>query len=62
MKLIPISVELPDDEAMAYAQFLKRVFHSDYRAHARDEEEAYLAQAAGEKISDALARNGFAPR
>ena len=56
------TVELPEDEAEAYAQFLKRVGVSDYQTNAANEEEAYQMQSAGEKIRVALAEAGFNPR
>lgn len=59
MKMVPISLEIPNEQARAYAEFLKRVGFSDYQGLAKDETEAYTMQAAGEKIKEALARNGF---
>jgi hypothetical protein len=55
-------VELPDDEAWALAQFLKRAGFSDYRQLAVDEREAWDMLDAGEKMRRALAERGFAPR
>lgn len=55
-------VELTADEAWDYAQFLKRVCYLDYRENAVDVEEAYRMLAVGEKIREALAQLGFAPR
>ncbi|MGH8302035.1 MAG: DUF7706 family protein, partial [Steroidobacteraceae bacterium] len=43
-------------------QFLKRVCYSDYRAHATSEAEAYRMVEAGERIREALAEAGYAPR
>ncbi|NHZ83803.1 hypothetical protein F2P44_31720 [Massilia sp. CCM 8695] len=57
-----IEVELPDDLAMALAQFLKRVGYSDYLSLAIDRQEAYEMVDAGEKVRKALAEKGFAPR
>ncbi|CUI05422.1 hypothetical protein BN2497_13669 [Janthinobacterium sp. CG23_2] len=57
-----IEVELPDDLAMALAQFLKRVGYSDYLSLAIDKQEAYEMVDAGEKVRKALADKGFAPR
>ena len=42
--------------------FLKRVCFSDYRAHATSEAEAYRMIEAGERIREALAEAGYAPR
>lgn len=61
---ISFTVELPDIEAEAFAQFLKRTFLDDYRAkcapHERDD--ADLMQAAGERLRQALAAQGVDPR
>ncbi|CUI07896.1 hypothetical protein BN2497_10577 [Janthinobacterium sp. CG23_2] len=57
-----IEVELPDDLAMALAQFLKRVGYSDYLSLAIDKQEAYEMVDAGETMRKALADKGFAPR
>ena len=55
-------IELSDDEAWAFAQFLKRVAVDDYRRLAVDGEEAYAMQSAGEALGRALAAQGYAPR
>lgn len=57
-----IVCDLPDDEATALAQFLKRVCLSDFRPLACDMEEAYIMQAAAERVRTALAIAGYAPR
>lgn len=57
-----ICCELPDDEAVALAQFLKRVSLSDFRPLAYNLEEAYAMQAAAERLRTALAAAGIAPR
>jgi hypothetical protein len=59
---IVITVELTEAEAMAYAQFLKRVGWREYRDNAVNEDEAYLMRDAGGKIREALANAGYAPR
>lgn len=61
-KNVLISVELTDQEAWTYAQFLKRVGFNDYRSNAVDNDEAYVMVDAGEKIREALAQIGYAPR
>lgn len=61
-KNVLLSVELTDHEAWTYAQFLKRVNFSDYRSNAVDDDEAYTMVDAGEKIREALAQIGYAPR
>ena len=57
-----LTVSLPEREAEAFAQFLKRVGLSDYRALAASEAEAYDMLHAGEHIRKALAEAGYAPR
>jgi len=53
---------LNEAQADAFAQFLKRVGLSDYRALAVSEQEAYDMLSAGEQIRQALADAGYAPR
>jgi hypothetical protein len=62
MKTIEITVVLTDTEAWQFAQFLKRACFGDYRSHAISDEEAYQMIDAGERIRDALAEKGYAPR
>lgn len=57
-----LELELPDDAAWAFAEFLKRAGYSDYRQLALNEQEAYEMQDAGEKVRAALAEKGYAPR
>ena len=59
---ITISVEMSDTQALAFAQFLKRVGVDDYRALSSDQEEAYAMQAAGERVRLTLVESGYAPR
>ena len=54
--------DLPPDEALALAQFLKRVGLDDFRQLAVDADEAWTMQAAGERVRAALAEAGYAPR
>jgi hypothetical protein len=61
-KPIKFSVELNDDEALAFAQFLKRAGVSEYRIKAVSDNEAYLMHGAASKIQNALADQGFSPR
>jgi len=58
----PIVIELSDAEALAFAQFVKRVGLSDYRALAVDQDEAAMMLCAGEAIRKALAEAGWSPR
>ena len=60
--MLILEVLLRDDEAMAFAEFLKRVGYSNYRSLAASMQEAYEMQAAGEKLREALAQQGIAPR
>ena len=62
MKPISIQVELPDEQAWALAQLLKRVCLDDYRQRAADDAEAWAMLQAGEKVRAALAEAGYAPR
>lgn len=55
-------VTLTDEQAEAFAQFLKRVGLADYRSLATTEEEAYCMLSAGEAIRKSLAEAGFSPR
>ena len=45
-----ITVEFTSDQALALAQFVKRVPLSDLRSNAQDEEEAYVMQGALEQV------------
>ena len=57
-----LMIELTDEEAWAFAQFLKRVAVADYRRLAVDLNEACTMDEAGEAIRRALAEHGHAPR
>ena len=59
---VRVVLELTDDEAFAFAQFLKRSTFEDYRGRAANVEEAYAMLAACEAIRQALAEAGYAPR
>ena len=60
---IKILVELDNEnQAQAFAQFLKRVGFSNYRELAVSDEEAYEMNYAGSAIREALAEKGFNPR
>jgi hypothetical protein len=61
-KISQILCDLPDDEAYALAQFLKRIGLSHFRALAYNDEEATTMQAAAERLRTALALAGYAPR
>lgn len=59
---IRVQVELPEEEAWALAQFLKRAGYTDYRGQAIDEDEASRMRDAGERLREALAGAGVALR
>ena len=60
--MVRLTLDLPDDEALALAQFLKRVGLDDYRRLAVDVDEAWTMLEAGERVRQALADAGYAPR
>lgn len=60
--MVIIEVELPDDLALALAEFLKRVGYNDYLELAIDKQQAYEMVDAGEMVRAALADKGYAPR
>ena len=60
--VVTVRVALPEDEAHALAQFLKRAGVSDYRRLAADEAEAYAMRDGAERLREALAAIGIAPR
>jgi hypothetical protein len=57
-----IEVDLPDGQAWALAEFLKRAGYRDYRELAADDQEAWAMLEAGERLRAALADKGMAPR
>jgi len=59
---IRLELELAPAEALALAQFLKRVGLDDYRRLAVDADEAWTMLDAGERVRAALADAGYAPR
>lgn len=62
MHTIDLDVGLSREQALALAQFLKRVGIDDYRRLAVDQEEAWLMLDACERVRDALREVGIAPR
>ena len=60
--MITVEVEMTEEQAAAFAQFLKRVGVSDYRNLSVDDQEVYAMQEAGEKIRRALGDAGYTPR
>jgi hypothetical protein len=61
-RTVQLACDLPAGEALALAQFLKRVGLDDYRRLAVDADEAYAMLAAGERVRAALVDAGYAPR
>jgi len=61
-KLIIPAPALDKQEAMALAQFCKRLCWSDIRGCAVDDDEAYLMRDAVDKLQNALRDCGYAPR
>ena len=59
---VRLSVDLTPGEAWGFAQFLKRAGFSTYRECAVDRGEAYRMLQVGEKVREALADAGYAPR
>lgn len=55
-------VELTDDQALAIAQFVKRVGWSEMRGCAVDDEEAYSIRSALGQLDKALTQAGYSPR
>ena len=61
-KTITLTVELNDEQAWQFAQFLKRVGFYDYRELSTSDDEARIMIEAGELVRKALAEAGYAPR
>jgi hypothetical protein len=61
-KSIAIYLELSDDDAHLIAVFLRRAGFSTYRAHARNDDEAYAMFSAAESLRRAVCAAGFDPR
>ena len=62
MEQITVQVPLSDEQAWALAQLLKRLGYSDCRGLALDDNEAWLMMVAAERVRQALAEVGYAPR
>ena len=61
-KTVLISLELPENQAIALAQFVKRVGWSEMRGCAVNDNEAYEIKDAVYVLQNALAEKGYAPR
>jgi GTP cyclohydrolase II len=57
-----IEIEVNESQLMAAAQVLKRIGFTDIRALSANDDEAYSAQYALEKIRAGLAAAGYNPR
>lgn len=60
--IVRISFDLPDGEAQALAQFVKRVGWTEMRACAVDDSEGYLIRSGIDALQHALRDVGFSPR
>jgi hypothetical protein len=60
--MIPVAFELEESQALALAQFVKRVGWSDIRQNAVSDDEAYTMRDALGELAKALRESGFAPR
>lgn len=59
---VTVTVELTDSQALALAQFVKRVGWQEFRACAVDDDEAYAIRSAVDQVQRALAEQGYSPR
>lgn len=62
MEQVMLQAQLSDEQAWAFAQFLKRLGYTDCRGLAQDDNEAWLMMLAAERVRRALAEVGYAPR
>lgn len=62
MKGVTVKLALPDAQALALAQFVKRVGWTEIRANAADNYEADLMRDAIAHLQRQLAEAGYAPR
>jgi dissimilatory sulfite reductase (desulfoviridin) alpha/beta subunit len=59
---VTVTLELSDSQALALAQFVKRVGWSEFRSNAVDDVEAREIRSAVDQLQHALADAGYAPR
>lgn len=57
-----VQMTMTDSQALALAQFAKRVGWQEFRGNAVDDAEAYTIRNAVDVLAKALAEAGFAPR
>lgn len=62
MTAVTVTTELTDSQAMALAQFVKRLTWSEMRACAVDDDETWVMKDAIQALQTSLAEAGFAPR
>lgn len=62
MNSVTVTLELTPQEALALAQFVKRVGWSEFRQNAVDDDEAYVIRDAVDRVASGLAQVGYAPR
>lgn len=60
--MVVFSVELSEEQAIALAQFVKRVGFAEMRSNAIDDFEAYVMRDAIDRLLIGLANAGFSPR
>lgn len=59
---VNVSMTLPDRQALALAQLVKRIGWTEMRQNAVDDDEAYEMRDALGALAKALAEQGYAPR
>lgn len=59
---VNVSMTLPDRQALALAQLVKRIGWTEMRQNAVDDDEAYEMRDALGVLAKALAEAGYAPR
>jgi hypothetical protein len=60
--MVTVALDLPEAQAEALAQFMKRVGWQEWRQNAVDDDEAALMRLACDGLRKALAEAGYAPR
>lgn len=59
---VVLALSLTDSQAMALAQFAKRVGWSEFRSNAIDDDEAYVIRDAFDALRLELGVHGYSPR
>lgn len=62
MPTVTVTTELTDSQAMALAQFVKRLTWSEMRACAVDDDETWVMKDAIQALQKSLADASFSPR